>query len=80
MTPSGKGKYRRMDIMKRRELLPINSKEFSGKTVDTFKKYLKKLNLWLIAPKGATPVNQTSAIARQMALRQVNVVCIKLQV
>ena len=27
-----------------------------------------KINLWLIAPKGATPVNQTSATDWQMAL------------
>ena len=29
---------------------------------------LKNLNLWLTAPKGATPVNQTSATDWQMAV------------
>ena len=32
-----------------------------------------KLNLWLTAPKGATPVNQTSATDWQMTARRDNV-------
>ena len=31
---------------------------------------LQKLNLWLTAPKGATPVNQTSVTDRQMTVRR----------
>ena len=30
---------------------------------------LKKINLWVTAPKGATPVNETSATDWQMAVR-----------
>ena len=37
-----------------------------------------KLNLWLTAPKGATPVNQTSATDWQIAVRRDNVISIAL--
>ena len=33
----------------------------------------KKLNLWFTAPKGAKPVNQTSATDWQMAVQRDNV-------
>ena len=33
-----------------------------------------KLNLWLTAPKGATPVNQTSATDWQITVRRDNVI------
>ena len=39
----------------------------------------KKTNLWLTAPKGATPVNLTSATDWQMAVRRDNVISIKLR-
>ena len=38
-----------------------------------------KLNLWLKAPKGATPVNKTSATDWQMAARRNNVIGIMLR-
>ena len=38
-----------------------------------------KLNLWLTAPKGPTPVNQTSATDGQMAARWDNVISIMLR-
>ena len=37
-----------------------------------------KLNLWLTAPKGATPVNETSATDWQMAAQRDNVISITL--
>ena len=40
--------------------------------------YLNKLNLWLSAPKGATPVNQTPATDMQIAVRPYNVISISL--
>ena len=40
---------------------------------------LNKKNLWLTAPKGATPVNQTSATDWQMAVRRDNVISITLR-
>ena len=41
--------------------------------------YLKKLTMWLTAPKGAIPVNQTSATHWQMATRRDNVISITLR-
>ena len=38
----------------------------------------KKLNLWLTAPKGVTPVKETSEADRQMAVRWDNVINITL--
>ena len=38
-----------------------------------------KLNLWLTAPKGAAPVNLTSATGWQMAARRDNVISITLR-
>jgi len=38
-----------------------------------------KLNLWLTAPKGATPVKQTSATDWQIAVRRDNVISITLR-
>ena len=35
--------------------------------------------MWLTAPKGATPVNQTSATDWQMAVRQSSVISITLR-
>jgi hypothetical protein len=32
----------------------------------------KKINVWLTAAKGATPVNETSATEWQMAMKLVN--------
>ena len=43
------------------------------------KKLKIKLNLWLTAPKGATPVNQTSATNWQMAVGRDNVISITLR-
>ena len=37
------------------------------------------LNLWLTAPKGATPVNQTSATDWQIAVQRDNVISITLR-
>ena len=39
---------------------------------------LKKLNLWLTTPKGATPVNKTSATDWQKAVQRDNVISITL--
>ena len=39
----------------------------------------KKLNLWFTVPKGATPVNQTSAADWQMPVRWDNVISIMLR-
>ena len=36
----------------------------------------KIINLWLTPPKGATPVNQTSATDWQMAVQRDNVISI----
>ena len=38
---------------------------------------LKKLNLWLTAPRGTTSVNQTSATDWQMAVRRDNVIALR---
>ena len=38
-----------------------------------------KLNLWLTAPKGTSPVNYTSATDWQMAVRRDNVISIMLR-
>ena len=38
-------------------------------------KIILKLNLWLTAPKGVTPVNQTSATDWQMAAQGDNSAC-----
>ena len=38
-----------------------------------------KINLWLTAPKGATPVKKTSATDWQMAVRRINVIIITLR-
>ena len=43
-------------------------------TLQELSKKLVKLNLWLTAPKGATPVNYTSATDWQMAVRRDNVI------
>ena len=40
---------------------------------------IKKLDLWLIAPKGATPVNQISATDWQIAVQRDNVISITLR-
>ena len=40
--------------------------------------YIKKLNLLFTAPKGATPINYTSATDWQMAVQQDNVISITL--
>ena len=40
---------------------------------------LLKLNLWLTTPKGAAPVNQTSATDWQMAVQRDNVISITLR-
>ena len=40
---------------------------------------LNKLNLWLTAPKGATPVNDTSATDCQMEVQRDNVISITLR-
>ena len=45
----------------------------------TILKLKKKINLWLTAPKRATPVNYTSATDWQMAARRDNVICITLR-
>ena len=42
--------------------------------------YLKKLNLWLTAPKRATPLKQTSTTDWQITVRRDNVISITLQV
>ena len=39
----------------------------------------QKLNLWLTAPEGATPANQTSATGWEMAVRRDNVISITLR-
>ena len=41
--------------------------------------YELKLNLWLTAPEGVTPVNYTSATDWQMAVRRDNVISITLR-
>ena len=38
-----------------------------------------KLNLWLTAPNGATPINYTTATDWQMAARRDNVISITLR-
>ena len=40
---------------------------------------IKKLNLWLTAPKVVTPVNYTPATDWQMAVRRDNVISITLR-
>ena len=45
---------------------------------ETKKNIKLKLNMWLTAPKGTTPVNSTSATDWQIAVRRDNVISITL--
>ena len=55
--------------------LPTN---YLDKTGQDKKNYFKKLNLWITAPKRATPVNYTSATDWQIAVRRDKVISITL--
>jgi hypothetical protein len=55
------------------------SNDFSKKQRNIKIELKIKLNLWLTAPKGATPVNYTSATDWQMAVRRDNVISITLR-
>ena len=58
--------------------LSVQVSDHSVSLRETLKKIIK-INLWLSAPEGATPVNWTSATDWQMAVLQDNVISIKLR-